>query len=210
MDRERLEKCAKALERNGFAVTVADNAAAAGKYIRGEIKRAGPCTVSYGDSMTLYSTGVLDWVRSEGCCELIDGFDESVTREERLERRRQGLLADLFMTGVNAVSMSGTLHWLDMIGNRIAPVAFGPKSVILAVGRNKVCDSITEAAERVRGVAAPLNVARHEGFRTPCAATGKCADCRSPQRICNTHMIMERCYPPGRITVVLIDEDLGL
>ena len=119
-------------------------------------------------------------------------------------------MSDLFITGVNAVTEQGTLHWLDKVGNRIAPVAFGPRKVIIVAGRNKIVANRDEAEERIRTIAAPQNIARHPGFRTPCAVTGVCADCYSEDRICNTHLRMERCFPRKRITVVLIDEDLGL
>ena len=130
--------------------------------------------------------------------------------EERLEIRRRALLSDLFITGVNAVTEQGTLHWLDKVGNRIAPVAFGPRKVIIVAGRNKIVADRDEAEERIRRIAAPQNVARHPGFRTPCAKTGVCADCNSQDRICNTRMEMLRCWPDKRVLVILIDEDSGL
>ena len=124
--------------------------------------------------------------------------------------RRQGLLADLFLTGINAITLGGSLYWVDMVGNRVAPVLFGPRRVVLLAGRNKIAATQAEAEQRVREIAAPKNVARHPGFRTPCAVTGVCSDCNSPQRICNARVTLERCYPAGRILVLLIDEDLGL
>ena len=169
-----------------------------------------PEVVSFGDSMTMRATGVIEWLRGDRRFRLLDGFDPSMPRSERLEIRRQALLCDLFITGINAVTAAGTLHWLDMVGNRIAPVAFGPRKVILVAGRNKVVASREEAEERIRHIAAPQNVARHPGFRTPCAITGVCSDCNSPDRICNTRMEMLRCHPAGRVTVILIDEDSGL
>ena len=67
-----------------------------------------------------------------------------------------------------------------------------------------------ELEERIRTIAAPQNIARHPGFRTPCAKTGVCSDCNSPDRVCNTRMEMLRCWPDKRVLVVLIDQDLGL
>lgn len=129
---------------------------------------------------------------------------------ERLEIRRQALMSDLFITGVNAISMEGSLHWLDKVGNRIAPVAFGPRKVVIVAGRNKIVADRAQAEDRIRTIAAPQNVARHPGFRTPCARTGVCSDCNSPDRVCNTRMEMLRCWPAGRVLVVLIDQELGL
>lgn len=169
-----------------------------------------PQVVSFGDSMTMRATGIVEWLRSTEQLTLLDGFDTSIPRPERLEIRRQALMSDLFITGVNALTEEGALHWLDMVGNRIAPVAFGPRKVIIVAGRNKVVADRAAAEERIRRIAAPRNIARHPGFQTPCAVTGVCSDCNSPDRICNTRMEMLRCYPAGRITIVLIDEDLGL
>lgn len=207
---EKLNSCATALARHHFDVAVVGTAHEAFERMKSEIETFAPATVSFGDSMTMRETGVIEWVRSDARYELIDGFDASMPRPERLEIRRRGLLADLFITGINAVTEQGTLHWLDMIGNRIAPVAFGPRKVILVAGRNKIVATPAAADERIRRIAAPQNIARHTGFHTPCAKTGICMDCNSPDRICNTRMEMMRCYPEKRILVILIDEDSGL
>lgn len=202
--------CAEALRRHGFAVETAADLTEAARTIRALVEAEQPRLVAFGDSMTLHATGVVEWLRSDERFRLLDGFDASMPRPERLEIRRQGLLSDLFLTGVNALTREGTLHWLDKVGNRIAPVAFGPRKVILVAGRNKIVADRAEAEERIRRIAAPQNVARHPEFRTPCAVTGVCSDCNSPDRICNTRMEMLRCHPVGRITVVLIDQELGL
>lgn len=207
---EQIERTAAALRKHHFEVAVVADAAAAFERMKAEVESFAPQTVSFGDSMTMHATGIIDWIRQDPRYELIDGFDASMPRPERLEIRRRGLLADLFITGINAVTERGTLHWLDMVGNRIAPVAFGPRRVILVAGRNKIVADRREAEERIRTLAAPQNIARHPGFRTPCAHTGTCMDCNAPDRICNTRMEMLRCYPEGRILVILIDEELGL
>lgn len=206
----RLDACARKLRRHGFEAVIAGNLAEAGRLLRDEIGRCAPQSISYGDSVTLRATGIVDELRSGRQYEFIDGFDPALPRPEQLEVRRRGLLADFFMTGVNAVTLDGSLYWVDMVGNRVAPVIFGPRRVVLLAGRNKIVATQAEAERRVREIAGPKNVARHPGFRTPCAATGVCADCNSPQRICNARVSLERCYPAGRILVLLIDEDLGL
>ncbi len=205
-----LETCAAALRRNRFDVLVVPSAREAFGAIRTIVEAEAPETVSFGDSLTLRATGILEWLRDDDRFRLLDGFDVSMPRSERLEIRRKALLCDLFLTGVNAVTTAGTLHWLDMVGNRIAPVAYGPRKVVLIVGRNKLVTTRDEAEARIRLIAAPRNIARHPGFRTPCAVTGICSDCNSPDRICNTRMEMLRCHPAGRVTVILVDEELGL
>lgn len=204
-----LGTCAEALRRRHFEVETVKNTAEAFERIKTAIEAFGPETVSWGDSVTMRRTGIIDWLRDDGRYRLFDGFDPQMPRSERLEIRRQGLLADLFITGVNALTEDGALLWLDMVGNRVAPIAYGPRRVILVAGRNKITADLTAAEERIRSIAAPQNVARHPGFRTPCAKTGVCMDCNSPDRICNIWLRLERCYPEKRILVVLIDQDLG-
>lgn len=206
----KITNCADALRQHRFEVETVRDAAEAFAVIKAAVEAEGPETVSFGDSMSMRATGVIEWLRGEEKYRLLDGFDPAMPRPERLEIRRQALMSDLFITGVNAVTTEGTLHWLDMVGNRIAPVAFGPRKVIIVAGRNKIVASREEAEERIRTIAAPQNIARHPGFRTPCAKTGVCSDCNSPDRVCNTRMEMLRCYPAKRVMVVLIDEDLGL
>ena len=207
---DKIKKCSEKLSRNGFNVVTVSSAKEAGEYIKRKIEELNPTSISYGDSMTLYATGAIDWLREQKCYLFIDTFEKGVRFKELIERRRRALTAELFMTGANAVAMDGSLHWLDMIGNRIAPIAFGPKKVILTVGRNKIVETQQDAFDRIRETAAPLNAKRHEDFVTPCVKTDSCMDCSSPHRICNSRLIMHKCLPKERITVILIDEDLGL
>ena len=207
---ETFEQCRKNLLRRGFEVRIAATTEEARQILREEIRAAAPETISFGGSMTMEATGIVDELRREGRYRLFDGVDYTLPPEERIEIRRQGLLADLYISGINAITEEGALYWLDGIGNRVAAIAFGPRKVILVAGRNKVVASREEAEERIRRIAAPQNVARHPGFRTPCAITGVCSDCNSPDRVCNTRMEMLRCWPAGRVLVVLIDQELGL
>ena len=209
--KELYEKAVNRLIRNGFEVFSVADATEAGAVIRRQIEEIRPESLSFGDSMTLYATGVVEWMRQQTEIPLIDTFEKGVRFRELIDRRRQALLCHTFLTGVNAISASdGSLHWLDMIGNRIAPIAFGPRRVILVAGVNKIVETPEEAYRRIREEAAPRNVARHEGMKTPCAVTGRCSDCSSPDRICNERLILHKCHPKGRISLVLIDESLGL
>lgn len=204
-----LQKCAERLERRGFRCFVVPGLKEAAGVMRGLVRELNPSSASYGDSMTLKATGILDDLRSNPDIQFYDGFLPDMDREEKWEIRRCGMTADLFLTGVNAVSMKGTLHWVDMVGNRVAPVAFGPRHVILLAGANKLVGTPEEAQERIRRIA-PLNAKRHEDFKTPCMYTGTCADCSSPDRLCNIHMSIVKCFPKGRITVILTEEAGGL
>jgi hypothetical protein len=207
----KLQRCKKALEKNNFEVFVAaDVKAANALFFDTILPTIDATTASWGDSITLQTTRVLDGIRSGTGIRMIETFDPDVTHEERIERRRQALLADLFLTGSNAVTETGMLINLDMVGNRVAGITFGPKQVVLIIGRNKIVSTFDDAIRRVKQIAAPANAIRHTGLNTPCMETAVCMDCKSPDRICNTWCITEKSFPKGRIKIILINQDLGL
>lgn len=207
---EILKNCAEALRRHRFEVETVRDTAEALAVLQTAVTELQPQSVGFGESATLRATGFLEWIRTVEGTTLLDGFDTALPRDERMEIRRQALLSDLFVTGINALTLEGSLHWTDKTGNRIAPLAFGPRKVILIAGRNKIVADRAAAEERIRRIAAPQNAAQHPEFRTPCVRTGLCTDCDSPDRLCNTRMEMLRCQPAGRIKIVLIDQNLGL
>lgn len=206
----RLKRVAKAFEKNGYDVTICKGIEEARQAIVDIVRDEHPSVVANGDSMTLRSTGALDIIKSMGDVHFIDCFDSTMPRPQRLVLRREALMCDLFLSGVNAITEKGQLVWLDMIGNRIAPIAFGPKAVVIVVGRNKITPNIEEAMSRIKRYSAPVNAIKHTDFKTPCQVTGECHDCSSPDRICNSWLIMEKSFPPRRIKLILVDEDLGL
>lgn len=206
----RLNDVKAALEANNFSVFLAKNRENARQIVSEEIiPGTGAESISWGGSMTFIRTGLYHILKEDKRMKVIDTFDKSISAEEMLERRRASLTADLFITGTNALTRDGQLVNLDMIGNRVAALTFGPKSVIVLAGRNKIVPDIDAAMFRIKEYAAPTNVMRLEK-KTPCLKTAQCQDCKSPDRICNTWTITEKSFPKGRIRVVLINEDLGL
>jgi L-lactate utilization protein LutB len=207
---KRLTDLKTALESNNFEVFLADNKNNAAQIVLEEILPAlKPRTISWGGSMTFHETGLYKDLKKNSELEMLDTFDKKIPKEELLELRRQALLVDLFITGTNAVTENGQLVNLDMIGNRIGGLTFGPKWVIILVGRNKIAADLDEAMFRVKNYVAPANSMRLDK-KTPCVKTSYCEECKSPDRICNTWTITEKSFPKGRVKVVLINEDLGL
>ncbi len=206
----RLQSCKAALEKNNFEAFIAQTPAEAGQIVIDQIlPEMNVKSVSWGDSLTLYETNVLEFFKKDSEINLIETFDEKASREEIIERRRNALLSDLFFSGTNAVVESGALVNLDMTGNRVGGMVFGPKWVVIMVGRNKIVSDLEQAMDRIKNLAAPANAIRHEQ-KTPCVKTSYCMDCNSPARICNIWTIHEKSYPKGRIKVILINQDLGL
>ncbi len=207
---KRLGEVKKALEENNFEVFLADNTADASKIVEEEIlPRTGAKTVSWGGSMTFIATGLYNSMKDNTNLEILDTFNKSLSGEEKIELRRRSLLVDLFITGTNAITEMGQLVNLDMIGNRIGGITFGPKHVVILVGRNKIVSDLEDAMYRIMNYVAPANAMRLD-MKTPCVKTSRCEECKSPDRICNTWTITEKSFPKGRVKVVLINEDLGL
>lgn len=207
---KRLEEVAEALRGNHFKAHVVPDAAAAGALVLEKIlPESGAVTVSFGGSGTLAATGLPAALAAVPGLSVLDTLDRTLTSEQAYERRRQALLVDLFLSGTNAVTEDGVLVNLDMIGNRACAIAFGPKQVVVLVGRNKIVPDLTAAFTRIKNFAAPANAMRLSK-KTPCVATSHCEDCGSPERICNVWTITEKSFPKGRITVICINQDLGL
>ncbi len=206
----RLADLKAALISNNFDVYLAENKQEAYKTVLEDIMpNLNARTISWGGSMTFVATGLYHQLNANPDLEVLDTFEKKLPAEEMMERRRQALLVDLFITGTNAVTETGQLVNLDMIGNRICALTFGPKWVIVLVGRNKIVADLDEAMFRVKNYVAPANAMRLDK-KTPCVKTSYCQECNSPDRICNTWTVTEKSFPKERVKVVLINEDLGL
>jgi len=205
----RLEQLQAALEKNNFEVHRAARKEDAARIVTETILPAvGPASMSWGGSRTFVECGAYHQLKGRTDINVIDTYDTSLSDDEKMARRRQALLVDLFFTSTNAVTESGHLVNLDMIGNRIAALTFGPKFVVVLVGRNKIVPDLESAWDRVKNYAAPVNTMRL-GKKTPCQATSFCQDCKSPDRICNTWTITEKAFPPKRVKIILINQALG-
>jgi len=204
--REKLaEHLIKNLTKRRLAASYAPTAVQAREEIIAMIPAG--ATISRCGSMSLVEMGLWEELAKTGV-QVIDPFTPGLTPEESYARLRQGLLADYLITSSNALTMDGKLVNLDATGNRVAAMCFGPEKVILAVGLNKVTPDLESAMARIKQLAAPINAIRLNR-ETPCAETGRCADCHSPARLCNIWSIIEGHRFENRIHVKLVGEDLG-
>ena len=122
---------------------------------------------------------------------------------------RDMLHADVFLTGANGLSIDGQMVNIDGNGNRVAAIVYGPRSIIVVAGMNKVVDSLEAAVTRARTIAAPMNNQRFN-LNNPCTVTGACANWKSETCICNQILITRNSRPAGRIKFILVGEDLGM
>ena len=160
-------------------------------------------TVTMGGGMSVHEIGLVKALK-EGNYNFID-------RDEMKDKRAAMLAAydaDFFLMSANAMTEDGILVNIDGNSNRVSALAQGPRKVIVIAGMNKVCDDVDGAMKRARNVAAPINAQRF-GLNTPCAKTGACMDCKSPDTICCQFLITRYSKHPGRIHVILVNDNLG-
>ena len=206
----RLNDTKEQLEANNFEVFIADDMSHAKTIVLEKlIPRLKPQRISWGGSMTFVASGLYQILKNAQDMEVVDTFDKSLSPSESMERRRASLLTDLFITGTNAITEDGQLVNLDMIGNRVGALTFGPRHVVVMVGRNKIVPDIEDAMARIKDFAAPANAMRLDK-KTPCTKTAFCHECNSPDRICNTWTITEKSFPKHRVKIVLINDVMGL
>ena len=163
--------------------------------------------VGWGGALTCQQIGLMDVMRS-GSYRAIDR-DKCTTLEERDNAYKDCFRADVFLTGANALSLDGQMVNIDGTGNRLAAICYGPGTILVVAGMNKVEDTLEAAMTRARTVAAPMNKQRFPN-QTPCEVSGSCADCKAEGCICNQVLVTRHCRPAGRIKFFLVGEDLGL
>ena len=160
-------------------------------------------TVTMGGGMSVHEIGLTDALK-QGDYHFID-------RDREADKRAAMLMAydaDVYLAGANAITQDGVMVNIDGNSNRVSAIAQGPKKVIFIVGMNKVCDDVDGAMKRARNVAAPINAQRF-GLSTPCTKTGTCMNCKSPDTICCQFLITRFSRHPGRIHVILVNDNLG-
>lgn len=163
-------------------------------------------TVTSGGSVTLDQTGILDALKGESWHYVPRSFSAD-PKEVQAQYALQAQ-CDYFLMSTNAFTADGELVNIDGRANRLSMLLYGPSHVIIVAGMNKYAKTREEALDRVHNVASPPNCVRLER-KTPCAATGECGDCQSPDCICCQEVITRRSMVPGRIRVVLVGEELG-
>jgi len=163
-------------------------------------------SIGWGGSMTVIETGLMDAIQNEDY--KIINREEAKTTEEQRKVYGEICCADYFLMSTNAITLDGELINIDGRGNRVAFLCYGPQNVLILAGMNKVVPDVESGFKRVRDIASPPNAVRLNK-KTPCAITGRCGDCYSPDCICGQFVMTRRSIVPNRIKVILIGEELG-
>ena len=157
--------------------------------------------------MTLFETGIIDYLKQKDI-NFLNRYKEGITPAEVQEIYRNTFFADEFFVSSNAVTEQGELYNVDGNGNRVAAMIYGPKTVIVIVGINKIVKDLESAVNRIKAISAPAN-AKRLNKNTPCTKVGYCMDCSSGERICNDYVLIKRQNQKGRIKVIIVGKELG-
>jgi L-lactate utilization protein LutB len=161
-------------------------------------------SVAVGGSMTLFETGIIDWLRQQP----ITFYDRYNPDNDVQKMFREAFSCDIFVTSTNAVTLEGELLNVDGSGNRTAEMIFGPKKVLVIAGINKLVKNMAEAEQLIKRTARPMNNERLN-TNNPCRLVGECTECISESRICSVFVRMARSQVRDRICVILVNENLG-
>lgn len=192
-----------ALKKRGYAVSSFEAAKDAADYLDQQINGV---SVSFGGSLTLSEMNLPKLlVLHNTLCLPSQMYDDVLGEVDPVK----AMSTDVFLTSVNALAETGEMISIDGIGNRVASMMYGHKKVYLVIGRNKLAENFEKAVWRARNIAAPQNAKRLH-MKTPCAVTGRCHDCSSPERICRGVSVLLGKMFRMEMEVILINEDLGL
>ena len=212
----RIDKTMANLKRNKMEAYFCETSEEAKELVKTLINKGD--TISSGGSVTLKQTGIYDIISSSDY-NYLDRSREGITREEVEEVYRKTFCADAFFTSTNALTENGELYNVDGNSNRVAAILYGPKSVVVICGVNKIVKNIDEAIYRVKTKAAPPNTVRL-GIDTYCAKKGQCVSlnkenpelcegCRGDGRICCNYVVCAQQRHVNRIKVIIVNEELG-
>ena len=196
-----LDKLSENLKKRSFDVARFATGAEAAAYIDSVTDGV---TVGIGGSMTVKEMGLYERLVSHNTVHWHWAPDAPE------DARARAAQAQVYISSVNGLSMTGEIVNIDGAGNRVASTIYGHEKVIFVVGSNKIAPDFAGAMDRARNVAAPKN-ARRIGCATPCAALAdRCYDCSSPERICRAAVTFwEKPTSIREALVVLIDEPMG-
>jgi L-lactate utilization protein LutB len=202
---KRCQLALTALKANGFKVIYADNSKEALDKVMSLIPKE--AKVGIGGSVTVRDIGLVEAIKKQNNPIFMD-WGKPLELKEKLKVRKEALNSDVYLTSSNAITLQGQLVNIDGTGNRVSAMIFGPKKVIVVAGANKLVGTLDEALARIKNISCPLN-GKRLNLKTPCALTGKCADCNSPDRMCKVTVILEKKPSLSDITIVLVGENLG-
>lgn len=190
------------LEKRGFKPFYAESVQKGIDFIKKTIPKKS--SIGFGGSATVIEMGLLEAMKED-----YKLLHRSFYKEDYYAQLFQEMhTADWYISSTNALSEEGELINIDGRANRVAEILFGPKNILIVCGTNKIVKDMMEGISRTRNVSAPIN-AKKLNRKTPCAETGKCSYCMSPDTICKATVIQHHPTSGKNVYVLIINENLG-
>ncbi|EFH89782.1 LUD domain-containing protein [Ktedonobacter racemifer] len=192
---ERVAKTAEALTANGMRTFVVANAEEARKKVFELIPNG--AEVFNATSRTLDQIGVATEIESSGRYDVVRNRLIGLDQEGQERAKRQlGAAPDVLVASVHAVTEQGQLMIASMSGSQIGPGVSGAAKVIYVVGTQKLVANLNEGIRRIHEYTLPLEDERALNAYDVNSAVNKL-------------LIVNREIFPGRISVILVNENLG-
>jgi hypothetical protein len=162
--------------------------------------------VGIGNSQTIKSLRLVELLEEKKC--IVYDKTKAVNAKQSREVILKALNSDYYLMSCNAISLEGHIINIDHTGNRVSALLYGPKKVVIVLGVNKIVNTLEDAVSRARNEAAIKN-AKRAGLKPPCVELGRCIDCRSDDRVCNSLVILEGQAEKDRVSVYIVRQELG-
>ena len=201
---DQLNLVADKLRARGFEAAVFATKEDAASFILSDVPAS--AQVAIGGSMTVKEMDLHTKLRKNGHEVL---WHWEVAPAERGALLHKAMNAPVYLCSANAITTDGLMVQIDGNGNRVAAMCYGPNTVYVVIGRNKLVEGgLQQAVRRIKSVACPNN-ARRQGMDTPCARTGSCDVSSCKTSMCHMTVSFDLAPNGKRTCVLLVDEDLG-
>ena len=192
---EKIERTSKALETNGIQTLIAETGAEAKRLFLELIPEGSEVFLS--SSVTLEQLGIVADVDQSGRFDAVRPRMYAMNRETQGREIRKLIAAPDFAAGsVHAVTEDGHVLIASATGSQLGPYASGAGRVIWVVGAQKIVKDLNDGFRRIQEHVVPLEEEHMQKLYKVSTAV-------------NEMLIVNRATRPGRITMILVKEELG-
>ncbi len=192
---EKIDRTSKALEANGIQTLIAETGAEAKRLFLELIPEGSEVFLS--SSVTLEQLGIVADVDQSGKFDAVRPRMYAMNRETQGREIRKLIAAPDFAAGsVHAVTEDGHVLIASATGSQLGPYASGAGKVIWVVGAQKIVKDLNDGLRRLNEHVVPLE----EEHMQQLYKVGTSV---------NEMLIVNRATRPGRITMILVKEELG-
>jgi L-lactate utilization protein LutC len=193
---QELDALAERLRERNFEVVIVQS----GEEAKAEVLKRIPdgARVHSGKSKTLEDAGLFqEFMENERYDFVRRTTIKMDQRTQRDEMRKLGAAPDVMVNSAHAVTEAGQIVITSASGSQIGPIASGAGKLILVIGSQKIVPDLDTAFRRIREHVFPYEDARLReqlGVGTKITRT----------------LILESDFMPGRTTVILVRQPIGV